>query len=146
MEKEAEQKPRGFPMRDCEDLEQTAPEQIDLLLLADTLQEGNRLLRRCASDFGARFLADKIGQKASTVHNQLDGSDADKRPSFDLALALAMTHGKFRRALCRLLCPPPTLEPEDGITEIERDVLPDLGSADAKKLRGILRRVKRGGR
>lgn len=131
-------------MRDFEDLEQTAPEQIDPFLLDDKIQEANRLLRACASDLGARFLADKIGQKASTVTNQLSGTDPDKRASFDLAVALAVTHSKFRRALCALLCAPPSLEPADALTEIEREVLPELGAHGAKKLRGILSRTRRG--
>jgi hypothetical protein len=127
-----------------DDLEQThQPEQLDLLLVKDTLQAADRLLKRCASDLGDRYLADLIDRTPSTVHNQLDGSDPNKTPSFALAIATAMTHQPFRRALCKLLCPPPTLEPVDGIAEIERDVLPDLGAADSKKLRAILRRVKR---
>lgn len=130
-------------MRDSEDLEQRAPEQLDPFLVADKLSEGNRILRVCALDLGARFLGDLIGQKPSTVQNQLVGTDPDKRPSFDLGIALALSHGKFKRAYCALLCPPPTLEPEQGIAEIEKDVLPTLGEHDAKKLRGILRRVKR---
>lgn len=121
------------------------PEQLDPFLVADKLSEGNRILRVAALDLGARYLADLIRQKPSTVQNQLVGTDPDKRPSFDLSIALACTHMGFRDALCLLLCPPPALEPEDGIEEIEREVLPSLGAHDAKKLRAILKRVKKGG-
>jgi hypothetical protein len=129
---------------DLADLEQLRqPEQPDASLVKDRMQEATRLLRRCAQDLGDRYLADLIDQAPSTVHNQLDGGDPNKRASFDLAIALACSHDPFRRALVQLLSPPPTLEPEEGIAEIERDVLPTLGEHDARKLRGILGRVKK---
>jgi hypothetical protein len=118
------------------------PEQIDWCRIQDVLQEANRLLRTRALDLGARFLADKIGQKASTVQNQLTGDD-ERRPSFDLALAVALCHRGFRKRLIQLLEPAPDLEPLAAIHEIETTLVPRLGEHDAKALRSILVRVRK---
>lgn len=131
-------------MPDFDDLQQPhQPEQLDMLKVKDSIQSAEHLVRRCAPDLGDRFLADLIDRKPSTVHNQLDGSDPQKSISLALAIALAESHTPFRNALCRLLCPPPALKPEEALDEIERDVLPEVGATAAKKLRAILARTRR---
>lgn len=118
------------------------PEQLDWCRFLDLLQEANRAIREGGLDLGARFLADKIGQKASTVQNQLVNAD-DKRPSFDLALAVIFHNPRARARVVELLCPPPVLSAEQGVAQIERDLLPGLGQHDAKLLRLILGRIRR---
>lgn len=119
------------------------PEQLDAFKVKDTIQTAERLVRRCAPDLGDRFLADLIERRPSTVHNQLDGSDPNKPISLALAVALSESHLPFQKALCKLLCPPPSLTPDEALDEIERELLTEVGATAAKKLRGILNRTRR---
>lgn len=109
--------------------------------LQDLLQEATKLLRAHALDIGTRYLGDLVGQKASTVQNQLAGTD-DRRPSFDLAIATAWVRPEFKRELIALLEPEPDLEPIAAIHEIEK-LVPHLGEHDAKQLGAILARVRK---
>jgi hypothetical protein len=74
------------------------------------------------------------------VQNQLTGED-DKRPSFDLGIAVALCHRGFRKRLIELLEPPPTLEPVAALREIDK-LVHRLGEHDSKALRSVLARVR----
>lgn len=109
-------------------------------------------IRKAADVVGRKTVASDLGVDLSTVSNWLSCETGRGFPPprllvylRDKAPALAVWEADHAGYL-----PPQrkesAIDDAHAITEIERDVLPDLGKRDAEKMRAILRRIRRGGR
>ena len=112
--------------------------------LASLADEYHTEIRRAADQVGRKAIAIDIGVDLSTVSNWLSCENGRGYPPPRLLLYL-------RKRIPELQAWESThaetlIDEQQAVTEIERDVLPELGKRDQEKVRAILRRVRKGAR
>jgi hypothetical protein len=127
--------------------EARAQQQVQQMWAALT-DEYHHEIRKAADQWGRKTIAWDLGVDLSTVSNWLSCENGRGFPPPRLMLYLrdkVPTLAAWENDHAGYLPPQLKMSAIDGgqaISEIERDVLPELGKRDADKVRSILRRVR----
>lgn len=132
---------REEELRRAADARDLQAEQQRWIALTD---DYHQQIRNAADRAGRKAIATDLGVDLSTVSNWLSCESGRGFPPPRLLLYLrqrAAELSSWEAEHARV-----AIDESAALTEIERDVLPELGKRDADRVRAILRRIRKGTR